>query len=153
MRVVTAILVFCLVPIQPVVAGPFSDELSRCLVKQTSDADRVLLIRWIYAAMSKHPEVSDMSAVSAGDGDQLNRELGELTTVLLTERCGDAATDAVKYDGPVAIETAFGVLGQVAMQGIMSDPAVGTYIGGLEQWLDGERLKALLPQEPASEQE
>jgi hypothetical protein len=45
-------------------AGPFTNQLSRCLVKSTSEADKELLIKWIFAAMSSHPKVQHMSNVS-----------------------------------------------------------------------------------------
>jgi hypothetical protein len=34
-------------------AGPYSDDLAKCLVKSTTKEDRVSLIRWLFAAASR----------------------------------------------------------------------------------------------------
>ena len=44
-------------------AGVFADELSRCLVKSSSTDDRVLLVQWMFAALSLHPAVQPMISV------------------------------------------------------------------------------------------
>ena len=36
-------------------AGVFADELSKCLVKSSSTDDRVLLVQWMFGALSLHP--------------------------------------------------------------------------------------------------
>lgn len=37
-------------------AGPFNDKLAVCLVKSTTETDRALLMRWMFAAMASHPK-------------------------------------------------------------------------------------------------
>lgn len=126
------------------VAGPFTDQLSRCLVRSTSDADKVLLVKWVYAAISSHPQVQNMSKVSAAEGKELNRETAELMMQLLTVRCKKETIEAYKYDGASIFRTSFGVLGRVAMQGIMTNPGVAAYMSGLGKDLDSKKLKDML---------
>lgn len=132
----------------PAHAGPFGDEMAKCLVNSTSEADRTLLIQWIFAAMAKHPDVSSLSNVSAEKGEELNRKVGELLGNLLTERCKSETTQALKLEGPGTFATSFEVLGRVAMQGIMSDGAVAAYLSGIAKYVDDEAMTKALDVKP-----
>ena len=125
----------------PVSAGPATDSLGRCLVNSTSPNDRTLLIRWIFAAMSQHPEVATLSMVDDADAERLNQQTGELFTVLIADRCRNETRAAMEQEGEQAIQAAFSILGQVAMQGIMSAPSVASYMSGLDKHVDAERLQ------------
>lgn len=123
-------------------AGPFTDDLSKCLVKSTSDDDRTLFIQWIYAAMSSHPKVRAMSSITPEFADQLNRRAADLVTELLTSRCKAEAAQAVKAEGEAALRGSFEVLGRVGMQGLLADPNVTEYLTGLGRYFDQDKLKA-----------
>ena len=64
---------------------------------------------------------------------------------LLTNRCKDEAQKAIKYENKLAIQTSFSILGKVAMQGIMSDKNVIEFMGGLDTYLDKDKLESLSP--------
>lgn len=129
---------------QSSVAGPFTDKLSICLVNNTSQADKSLLVKWIYAAISSHPEVRSMSNISVKKGNELNRETAALFTTLLTSRCYKETRSAIKYEGAIAFKTSFGVLGQVAMKGLIKNPDVNRYISGLDKYVDPKTLRKKL---------
>jgi hypothetical protein len=126
-------------------AGPFNDTLSVCLVKKTSEADKQLLVRWIFAALSNHPAVKDLSKVSKEEADRLNREVATLYQALLLDRCGAETRDALKYEGKSAIESSFETLGKVAAQGLMSHADVAAFMGGMEKYLDLMALDVVGP--------
>jgi hypothetical protein len=128
----------------PAAAGPFNDKLAVCLVKQTSEADKTTLMRWIFAAMASHPSVRDLGAVSEVDGKKLNKEVSVLFYDLLATRCGTETREAVKYEGAATISSSFEVLGRVAMQGIMADAKVTEYMAGMGANLDPAAMEALL---------
>jgi hypothetical protein len=58
-------LLVCLTFVTSTVAGPKTDTLSKCLVESSTRADRTVLLRWIVAAATTHPEVADMAAIAA----------------------------------------------------------------------------------------
>ena len=124
-------------------AGPFSDTLSSCLVKKTTAAEKTVLVRWIFAAVSHHPEVRDLVAVSKQEEERLSQQMGAIFTTLLTERCATEATDAIAYEGEGAIETGFGTLGEVAGSGLMSHPAVAEFAGKMAAHVDQEKMQKL----------
>lgn len=124
-------------------AGAFSDTLSVCLVKSTTDKEKTLLVRWIFAAVSRNPDVKDLVHVPKDEEEKLNREVAQLFMTLMTERCASETTDAVKYEGDAAISAGFQALGQVAGQGLMNDPEVSAFASGLAAYLDKDQLEKL----------
>lgn len=132
-------------------AGPFTDDMSKCLVKNTTQDDKEALIKWIYAAMSAHPSVKSLSNVSTKQGDAFNKRAGELMIELLTQRCKFETQQAVKFEGEAAIRTSFQILGQVAMQDLMTNPAVTQYISGLANSVDKKALEEAFGKKPTEE--
>ena len=49
---------------KPIFAGPFGDEMAKCLVTSTSNRDRTKLLKWIFRVYGEHPEVSYMVNLS-----------------------------------------------------------------------------------------
>lgn len=125
-------------------AGVYSDDMAKCLVASTSAKDKTDLVRWIFANAALHPDVGDISSVSAGARDAMNRTTAVLMERLLTDACRKQTQDAVRYEGPVAIQLSFQVLGQVAMQELMSNKAVSAGFEGFTKFIDKAKIDALL---------
>ena len=128
----------------PANAGPYGDDLSKCLVSSTSSADKSLLMKWIFSAISLSQDVSAFTNIPKTTRDQIDKDTGALYTRLLTESCKQQTHDAFKYEGSAAIGHAFELLGQIASQGIFSDPAVQAGMTGLTNNFDQAKLKAIL---------
>lgn len=140
--IITLAMVLCLC--SSVMAGPFTDEMSRCIVQKTTQSDKTLLIKWIFAAMSSHPDVESMSNISPKLKEDLNKQAAEMIMKLLTVRCNEECKQAVKYEGADSLKTSFELLGRVAMQGIMTDRQVKEYLSGMDKYLDKEKLQKSL---------
>lgn len=134
-------------------AGPFTDDMSKCLVKNTTQEDKEALIKWIYAAMSNHPSVKSLSNVSVKQGEELNKRAAELMVELLTQRCKVETQQAIKFEGETAIRTSFQILGQVAMQDLMANQAVAKYISGIASHVDKNAIEEALGKKPSGETE
>lgn len=128
----------------PAAAGPFADDMAKCLVRSTSDSDRADLVRWIYSAMSLHPDLASMAKVSAKERDDLQERAAKLFSRLMFESCRSEFVQAVQNEGPSTLEYAFSVLGQVAMRGLMSDSHVSESFQALGKSLDQNKLKAIV---------
>jgi hypothetical protein len=124
-------------------AGAFTDDLSKCVVKSTTEADQKALVIWIFAVVSQHPDARAISSVSADKRDAMARQTAALMERLLTSDCRKETVAAIKYEGRDAIETAFGVLGEIAMTNLMSDPAVSKELTGLGAYLDKAKFEEL----------
>jgi hypothetical protein len=124
-------------------AAAAPNDLGTCLADNTSGKDRKELAKWIFVAMASHPELKDLSSVTDGQRDKINQAFAATVTRLLTESCVAQAKVAVQRGGPEAFKSAFGTLGGLAMQELMSNPQVSTSIGGFERYLDKKKLEAL----------
>lgn len=133
-------------------AGPYTDDLSKCLVRSTTEQQKAVLVEWVFAIAALHPAVKPLSSVSDGQRITLNKNVGALFTTLLTESCRKESQDAVRYEGAAAIQTSFGLLGQVAMTDLFSDPGVSKGLGDFAQYLDKAKFDAVFkpaPTQPA----
>src|SRR5262245_51015619 len=83
----------------PVSAGPYSDDLAKCLVASTSAADKSGLVQWMFAAASLHPDVRWMTNLTDHDRQELNQKMATLVETLLTQSCLAQTKDALKYEG------------------------------------------------------
>lgn len=125
-------------------AGVYGDDLTKCLVSSTTDADKALLMKWIFSAMSLNKEVASYVDIPKDVRDRINQDAGGLYMRLLTDSCKAQTSDAFKYEGQAAIGAAFTVLGQVASQGLFGDPAVVAGMTDMTRHIDEDKLKAVL---------
>lgn len=123
-------------------ASPQIEALSQCVAENTSGKDRKDLARWVYVAMSVHPEMKAL-ATPTGSGEEVTRVAGALFTRPLADNCPAQTRAALASGGAVAIQSAFTTLGQLAMQELMSHKDVAAALGQLEQHLDRQKLEAL----------
>ena len=70
--------------------------------------------------------------------------MADLFEELIVVRCRNESRDAINFEGESAFEAAFNVLGQVAMQTLMSDPAVNRQMTRLGEVMDTTELEKLL---------
>ena len=124
-------------------AGPYADEMAKCLVNSTSEDDKYKLIQWIFAAFSHHPDVKKLSNITDKQATDLNKAIAELFTTLMTDRCKNETKDAIKYEGKTTIEKSFTVLGSVAARGLMSHPNVTKFTADIEKYLDAKKFEEI----------
>ena len=125
-------------------AGPYADDLSKCLVSSTTEADKALLVKWIFAAIALNKEVAPFVNMPQDVRDGLNKETASIYMRLLTDSCKVQTHEAFKYEGQAAITTAFQLLGQVASQGMFNDPAVAAGMEDLMKFFDLKKLSSVL---------
>ena len=128
---------------KPIFAGPFGDEMARCLVSSTNNRDRNKLIKWIFRVYGDHPEVSYMVDLSDREKNIIDKDVADIFTRLLSEDCIDETKKAKKYEGDNALVTAFEVLGKVAANGISKNPNVERSIGKFTELIDIKKVDYL----------
>src|SRR5215472_2734610 len=104
-------------------AGPYGDDLAKCLVDSTTKEDRIALVRWMFTAAAANPAVASIAKV--------------------TPKVMDKAKTALKYEGPATIQLSFQVLGQVAAGEMFATPEVREAMSGLEKYVDKKKIEEL----------
>jgi hypothetical protein len=146
--IVPTLLIALLCAPYSVSAGPFADDMAKCLVNSTSPAERTVFVRWMFSLMTLHPDLTSMSNVRPQQRDELTKQTGALFQKLLLESCRAQTQRAVQNEGPQTIQYAFQVLGQSATVSMLTDPHVAEAAKTLAKYLDEEKLKELLATAP-----
>ena len=120
----------------PAAAGPYSDDLSKCLVRSTGDTEKRALVKWIFAAVALHPEVADIASVTPAQRTEMTRNTAE--------SCRTEVQQAVQYEGAQTIGASFQVLGQVAARELFSNPAVAANMADLGKYIDQKRINDVM---------
>ena len=141
---IAVLTVMLLAATAPASAGPFADDMAKCLVRATTTADKSSLVQWMFATMSLHPDVKQFAAVKPEQRAALNKRFGDLIVSLLTERCVTESKTALKNEGMSVIESSFNLLGQVAAQELFSHADVASGLADFGKLVDAEKLKKLL---------
>ena len=128
---------------KPIFAGPFGDEMAKCLVTSTSNRDRTKLVKWMFRVYGEHPEVSYMVDLSDKEKKAIDKDIAYIFTRLLSEDCVDETKKALDYEGDNVMFTAFQTLGQVAAQGFNVNPSVERSINKFSEFLEYEKLDFL----------
>jgi hypothetical protein len=66
------------------VAGPYGDDMAKCLVKSAGPEDQTVFIKWLFSAIALHPDVASLATISAQQRDEFNKHAGALFQRLLT---------------------------------------------------------------------
>jgi len=128
---------------KPIYAGPFTDEMAKCLVTSTNDRDRTRLVKWIFRVYGDHPKVTYMVDLSDREKKVIDKDVADLFTRLLSEDCIDETKKALDYEGENVMFNAFQILGQVAAQGFNNNPDVMKSINEFVEMVDYEKLDYL----------
>jgi hypothetical protein len=76
--------------------------------------------------------------------------MARIFETLLTDACRDETAKAVKYEGAEALKGSFKVLGEIAMNTLVTNPKVAAESQAFAQYLDEAKLKAVMaPQKDA----
>ncbi|HSR65562.1 MAG TPA: hypothetical protein VLM17_08185 [Xanthomonadaceae bacterium] len=125
-------------------AGVYSDDLSRCLVSHTQEADQIAMAQWIFGMMSVHPDVSAIARVDDAARTGTSKKMASIFQTLLTESCKEETAKAVKYEGAEALKNSFEVLGKIAMQTLMGNPKVAAESQAFMKYVDEAKLTAVV---------
>lgn len=120
----------------PARADEHTDALSRCFVAATSEADRVAFVRWMFMAIAKHPQVTDLVNVTEAQRLEANRRTARLVERLVLTDCREHSMAVLRHDGFEAVANSFELVGETAAEGLMSHPAVAAQFDSLGQYID-----------------
>ena len=124
-------------------ASQEAQKLGVCMVDSLNGKERKNLAKWIFLGMSSHSSIAPYSNVTQSDKERSDQYVGTLITRLIADDCPVQAKAASQVNGLIAFEQAFKVVGEVAMQELMNEPAVGNALGAFEQYMDKEKVNSV----------
>lgn len=120
-------------------------QLGTCLVDSLNGKERKNLAKWIYFAIGSHPEIEQFMNVTGETVKESDQYVGKLITRILTVDCPTELSAAHKSD-PLAIQKAFELVGQVAMQELMTNEQTMKALTNYSVYADQEKISAVLSQ-------
>lgn len=127
----------------PALANQTAHQLGTCMADSLTGKERKLLALWIYFGMSAHPDMSDFTKVSTDTKTATDKQTGELITRLLTEDCPKQTQAVMKLGNSMAMQSAFELVGRVAMQELMTNPNVAQSMASFEKYMDTAKISGL----------
>ena len=123
-------------------ADTATDALNTCVADNTTGKDRKDLAQWIFMTIAAHPEIQPFSNVTEANRDEFDKRLADLATRLITVNCKTESKAAIEKEGSQSLEAAFGTLGRLAMQELMSNPSVNSSFTRYVKYLDKSKFEA-----------
>ena len=97
-------------------------QLGDCMIESLNGKERKELAKWIFFGMSAHPDMSSYGNVTQTDRITTDKTVANLISRLLLEDCLNEFK-VVAYDN-MAIDQAFSLMGETAMQELMNSESV-----------------------------
>ena len=132
----------------PSLETPELAALSQCVALRTTGADRILTARWLFAVMSKSPQIADLSAVTAERTRELNQDFAKLVTRLVTKDCVDQVRPLAVGNVAIAFQQVGAALGETAMAELMNGKEVDKGVAAYTEFLSGDDFKPLMDSLP-----
>ena len=121
-------------------AGPTVDQLSQCLVKSTTAADKSAVLQWTFVALSAHPDLKQYSNVNAEQKTQLDKNLAQVLQRILVEQCSAQTKAVIQAEGMQAVGDSFQELGSITGEEILKTPEVKDQLKGVVRYIDLNKL-------------
>ena len=110
-------------------AGQTVNQLSECLVKSTTAADKTTVLQWTFTALAQHPELR-----------AFNKNLAQTLQRILTEQCSTQAQAVIKAEGLQAVGESFQELGSITGEEILKTPEIKQQLNGVVKYIDLNKL-------------
>lgn len=128
----------------PAMASPAAEAVSLCLTDSTTGKDRKDLARWVFLAMAEHPEIRELAKAPTAASDESARTVASLFTRLIVDNCPKQIEQLIRAEGPDSFSAAFGFLGKVAFQELVTNELVSKSLQQYQRYIDRAKLDAAL---------
>ena len=147
----TAFLVTGLLAAAPSGAGPYAEDLAKCMVRTSTPADRAEFVKFLFSAMAQHPDVSSMANIPRRQMESTVKASGELIQRLLLQSCRTETQQAIHYEGMEAVFYSYQFYGQAMAAELFGNPIVAAKMKDLNNYLDADKFKAFAEQAAAGQ--
>ncbi len=125
-------------------AGTYEDRFTSCMLDNTSDRDKVILVKWLFILLAEHPTLKKDFPVSESDKVAADIAVADYISYLIGQRCLEETKNVIKYEGEDAFLRAFEYLGEVAVMLLIQDEDVNKGFERYLQYIDPSIFVELL---------
>ena len=121
-------------------AAEHAQALSQCLVSNTTEADKTVMTRWVFSSLSNHPSLNNMASISDAAKIGSDQDMARLVEKFMYQTCSEQLKNAVKNEGPAAIEQSIRSYVEVTGREILKHPSISGSVTGVAKQLDYKRM-------------
>lgn len=116
------------------------DQLSDCLIKSTTAADKTVVLQWTFVALSAHPDLKALVTENAVQKNQLDKNLAQVLQRIMVEQCSAQTLAVIQSQGVQAVGESFQELGQMTGQEILKTPEIKQQLKGVLNHIELNKL-------------
>ena len=113
-------------------SGEYLTRFANCLSQNTTERDKVVLVRWMFSAVAQHSALESEFNISAEKSTNHEIAVADYMQYILGSICLEEAKNVLSYEGEEAFTKSFEYLGELAMMSLVDDPNVNN---ALENWI------------------
>ena len=113
-------------------SGEYLNRFANCLMQNTTERDKIVLVRWMFSAVAQHSALESEFNISAEKSTNHEIAVADYMQYILGSICLEEAKNVLNYEGEDAFAKSFEYLGEVAMMSLIDDPNVNR---ALENWI------------------
>jgi hypothetical protein len=110
---------------------------------KTSGQDRLVVARWMIAALGSAPQLGDVVTVNAAKKVETDQALARLFTRLVAVDCAEYSGPLLRGNNNAAFRTAGGVLGKIAMRELMGNDSTEAAMEAFTRYIDQSAFEPL----------
>lgn len=136
----TAIAMVLMLGTQWTNAGQSVDQLSQCLVKATTAADKTTVLQWTFTALASHPDLKSFAQVTEAQRNQLDQKFAQVAQRIIVQQCSTEARAVIQTEGLHAVGDSFQQLGRMTGEEIIKNSEVSQQLKGVIRYVDLNKL-------------
>ena len=141
MKKIIILLIIILFSQSNLYAGQYSDRFANCLMQNTTERDKIVLIRWITSSISQHPALETEFNIKSSKIKNHEIAVADYMQYILGTVCFEEAKNVLNKEGTEAFGKAFELLGEIAMISLMNDQKVRQSLENWVKYLDKDFIK------------
>ena len=122
-------------------AGQYSDKSANCLMQNTTERDKVVLVRWAFSAMAHHSALKEEFNIPNSKFTKHEIAVADYVQYILGTVCFKETKNVLKYEGDEAFLKAFELLGEIAFLSLMEKASVSNALENYVTHIDPEFIR------------
>jgi hypothetical protein len=122
-------------------AGQYSDKFANCLMQNTTERDKVVLVRWAFSAMAHHSALKEEFNIPNSKFTKHEIAVADYVQYILGTVCFKETKNVLKYEGDEAFLKAFELLGEIAFLSLMEEASVSNALENYVTHIDPEFIR------------
>ena len=84
---------------QNITAGVYEDRYTKCILENTSERDKVILVKWVFGLLAEHPSLQSNFALDEDEKISNDRAIADYMSFVLGVKCLNETKDVFNLRG------------------------------------------------------